>query len=76
MDTSLHPPGRMSAPRGPSVIFEFVYMGAYVKAVAVDEATGLEVAVTGPANTPKQYLESLVLAKLRRTLGKRRDAAS
>ncbi|HAH10328.1 MAG TPA: hypothetical protein DCL54_07635 [Alphaproteobacteria bacterium] len=65
----------MSAPRGPSIIFEFVYLGAYVKAVAVDEATGLEVAVTGPANTPKQYLETLALAKLRRALEKRDDTS-
>lgn len=47
------------------VYFERIEIGASAKLVAVDAATGIEVTVIGPANTPQAALQKLALAKLK-----------
>ena len=62
----------MSAPdplSGREVIFEFITLGDYVRVAAVDVATGDEVYVSGPVNTPQRDLERLAVRKLARKLG-------
>lgn len=51
------------------VIFEFVVLGDSVRVAAVDVASGEEVIVTGPANTPQFDLERIAARKLARHLG-------
>ncbi len=46
------------------VYFEFTALGASVKVAAIDAATGLEVAVVGPASAARFDLQRLALAKL------------
>jgi hypothetical protein len=50
------------------VIIEMRPVGSVVRVAAVDVATGTEVVVFGPANTPPRALEELAVAKLRRRL--------
>lgn len=50
------------------VYFEFTTIGASVKVVAIDAATGTEVSVIGPANAVQADLERLALGKLARRL--------
>lgn len=49
---------------GGLVIFEFVPLGAQVKVVAVDGATGDEVSIIGPIHAPRGDLERVALQKL------------
>jgi hypothetical protein len=51
------------------VIFEFISHGDYVRVAAVDVATGEEVYVSGPVNTPQTDLERIAARKLARKLG-------
>ena len=60
------------APR--EVYFEFTAIGAVVKVVAIDAATGTEVTVMGPAHAVQSDLERLALGKLKARLA--RDAKS
>ncbi|HKY87829.1 MAG TPA: serine hydroxymethyltransferase [Pseudorhodoplanes sp.] len=46
------------------VLFEFTVIGPYVKVVAMDAATGVEVSVTAPANASRADLQKLALRKL------------
>ena len=55
------------APAG-EVYLEFTAVGAYVKVVAIDAASGVEVSVSGPAATPRADLERIALRKLERRL--------
>jgi hypothetical protein len=57
---------------GHEVFFEFTAIGAVVKVVAIDAATGTEVSVMGPACAAQSDLERLALGKLRARLA--RDA--
>ena len=50
--------------------FEFTQIGASVRVAAIDGATGIEVAVIGPASAAPRDLERLALAKLRARLAK------
>ncbi len=50
------------------VLFEFAVIGAVMKAVAIDVATGIEVTVMGPARASRADLQKLALGKLRRRL--------
>ena len=52
------------------VYFEFTAVGASVKVVAIDAATGTEVSVIGPARAAQSDLERLALGKLRARLAK------
>jgi hypothetical protein len=47
------------------VYFEFTAIGASVKVVAIDSATGIEVAVVGPSSAAQADLERLALQKLK-----------
>ena len=55
------------------VYFEFTRIGASVKVAAIDGATGIEVAVVGPAAAAPNDLERLALAKLKARLAKERE---
>jgi hypothetical protein len=50
------------------VYFEFIAIGATVKVVAIDAATGTEVSVVGPASAAQADLERLALGKLKARL--------
>jgi len=62
----------MSPPEDTSqeVYFEFIVIGAVVKVVAIDAATGTEVSVMGPANAARSDLERLALGKLKARLAR------
>lgn len=51
-----------------AVIFEATQIGAYLKMSAIDERTGTEVSVMGPANAPLAPMRALALKKLERAL--------
>jgi hypothetical protein len=55
------------------VYFEFFVLGASVKIVAIDAATGTEIAVMGPASASRADLERIALRKLQARLA--RDGA-
>lgn len=46
------------------VLFEITQQGAYAKVSAIDEATGVEVSVVGPAAAAQHDLQQLALRKL------------
>jgi hypothetical protein len=54
-----------------SVIFELTVLGDVARMAAVDEATGTEAVVVGPARTARSDLEALALRKLERLLDRR-----
>jgi uncharacterized protein DUF6898 len=57
-----------SEPR--EVYFELIRLGASVKVVAIDGATGVEVSIVGPANAAQSDLERVALAKLNARLAR------
>ena len=65
----------MSQGRGRAVLFEFIRVGAYVKVIAVDERTGVEVSIVGDPTRSSDYLERVAMQKLRRVLEKRISAS-
>ena len=54
----------------PEILFEFVVQGNFVKVMAVDPLTGIEVAIVGDARSPKQTLENLATRKLKMAIHK------
>ena len=48
----------------PEVLFEFVVHGNFVKVMAVDPDTGIEVSIVGDRRTSKEILENLATKKL------------
>jgi hypothetical protein len=50
------------------IYFEFTPIGASVKVVAIDAATGTEVSVVGPARAAQTDLRRLAMQKLRARL--------
>ena len=50
------------------ILFEFTAVGAVMKVVAIDAATGIEVMAMGPVHASRADLQKLALAKLRRRL--------
>jgi Domain of unknown function (DUF6898) len=52
------------------VYFEFTAVGAVVKVSAIDAATGVEVAIMGPANAREADLKQLALQKLKAKLAR------
>jgi len=79
MPSSKSGPGSRSAapPKNPpskagerTVYFEFVPAGASVRVTAIDERTGLEGTIVGPANAGRATLERAALSKLRYVLGR------
>jgi hypothetical protein len=49
-------------------LIEFIVLGDFAKVSAIDAATGIEVAVIGPANAARADLERLAVGKLERKL--------
>ncbi len=63
MPTSLRgPPDTLSDRR--EVLIEFVIQGSFVKATAMDPATGLEASIVGPASAPQSVLAEQARRKL------------
>ena len=60
----------LSSPVRGEVYFEFTAIGAAVKVVAIDAASGVEVSVVGPASAAKADLERLALQKLKARLAR------
>ena len=59
--------GGRDGPPG-EVYFEFTPIGASVKVVAIDVATGTEISVVGPARASRADLQRLALQKLKARL--------
>lgn len=59
---------------GREVLFEFVRLGAYMKATAIDPRTGLEASVLGPPAAGEAALRRLALRKLEMMLSRRPGA--
>ena len=55
----------------PEVLFEFVQQGNYVKVMAVDPKTGIEIAMVGDRRSGKQTLEKLAIQKLKYVIRKK-----
>lgn len=55
----------------PEILFEFVVQGNFVKVMAVDPRTGIEVAMVGDARSPKRTLENLATRKLKMAIQKK-----
>jgi hypothetical protein len=49
---------------GDEILVEFVIQGNFAKVTAIDPATGLEAAITGPANAPRMALVEAAKRKL------------
>jgi hypothetical protein len=60
----------MTAEEPREVFFEFTVIGAVVKVVAIDAATGTEVSVIGPVSAAQADLEQLAVGKLRARLAR------
>lgn len=52
------------------IYFEMRRMGAYVKVVAIDSATGIEASIVGPAQATADQLKTNALRKLEYVLAK------
>ncbi len=63
--------GAETSPQDGEVYFEFQIIGASVKVAAVDAASGVEVAIVGPASAPRRALEKVALSKLEYALKRR-----
>ena len=53
------------------ILFEFVVQGNFVKVMAVDPQSGIEVAMVGDARCPKTTLERLATQKLKMAIHKK-----
>lgn len=58
------------SPKPGEIYLEFTPIGAMVRVSAVDAATGVEVTIAGPKNTPRAQLERTAVAKLKYVLNK------
>jgi len=56
---------------GREVIIEFFPVGAFMKVSAMDTKTLTEISIQGPANAPKETLESNALKRLEYVLKKK-----
>jgi hypothetical protein len=61
---------------GREIIVEFAVLGDVLRASAVDAATGLEAAATGPARGAKAMVERIALRKLARKIRDHEEAAA
>jgi hypothetical protein len=52
------------------VYFEFISVGAFVKVIAIDGETGIEVSAVGPVTAAQADLQRLALGKLRARLAR------
>ena len=60
----------------PEVLFEFVQQGNYVKVMAVDPRTGIEVSIVGDRRAGKKTLERIAIQKLKYVIGKKINEAA
>lgn len=60
-------------PPEPQVIIERVVVGRYVKVIAIDPATGIEVTVVADAMAPPAAANRLAAAKLAKRLEKEKS---
>ncbi|MEA2875220.1 MAG: hypothetical protein QOF14_416 [Hyphomicrobiales bacterium] len=60
----------MAAEEPREVFFEFTVIGAVVKVVAIDAATGTEVSVIGPVSAAQADLAQLAVGKLKARLAR------
>ena len=58
-------------PAGGEIFIEFVIQGNFVKATAIDGATGTEASVVGPASAPRAALADAARRKLEYLLRKK-----
>ena len=65
--------GRQNSDQG--VIIELHQLGSYVKASAVDIATGVEVSIVGAASSPESVLRNAAVRKLRYVMENRKGPA-
>lgn len=56
-------------PRAGEIYLEYTILGAQLRAVAIDAASGVEVVVFGPAKMNRDDLGQLAVRKLERRLG-------
>jgi hypothetical protein len=54
------------------VYVEFLVQGGFVKATAIDPATGIEASVMGPTGAPRTPLSAAAIRKLQYVLAKKR----
>jgi hypothetical protein len=52
------------------ILFEFLRMGKFMKAIAMDANTGTEVSVFGPAKGCNELLKRTAVSKLRMVMSK------
>ncbi len=61
-----------TSPSG-QVYFEHITIGRSVKVSAIHAASGAEVSIAGPSNTPQRELERIALQKLVRAMTQSED---
>lgn len=57
--------------QGREVYVEFIIRGNFVKATAIDPATGIEASIMGPAGAPRHTLSDAAIRKLRYVMAKK-----
>jgi hypothetical protein len=58
-------------PAGGEIFIEFVIQGNFVKATAIDGASGVEASIVGPASAPQAALAEAARRKLEYVLKKK-----
>ena len=61
---------RQNRPSQGRIFLEFQVLGTSQKVSAIDEATGLEVCVTGPVSAPREQISNIAVRKLQRKIAK------
>lgn len=67
---------RQEAAKLDEVFIEFQQNGAYVKAIAIDPVSMVEVSVVGAASSPRHLLQQTAVRKLEYVLRTKRGAAA
>ena len=58
---------------GQEIYVEFVSQGNFVKATAIDSASGIEASIVGPANAPRSTLAEAAAKKLKYVMEKKKE---
>ena len=64
---------RQNRPSQGRIFLEFQVVGTSQKVSAIDEATGIEVSVTGPVSAPREQISNIAVQKLHRKIEKLRS---
>ena len=67
------PPAGQSG--GREVYVEFLQQGGFVKATAIDPASGIEASVMGPAGAAREALSAAAIRKLQYVLARKNGSA-